>query len=43
MDGYQLLIDFARATQKIERPIGAQQLVDETILDELIREGGISR
>ena len=43
MDGYQLLIDFARAAQKIERPIGATQLIDETILDELNREGGISR
>jgi NitT/TauT family transport system substrate-binding protein len=43
MDGYQLLIDFARAAQKIERPISATQLIDETILDELNREGGISR
>jgi ABC-type nitrate/sulfonate/bicarbonate transport system substrate-binding protein len=37
--GYQLLIDFARATQKIERPINASQFVDESILDELLREG----
>jgi NitT/TauT family transport system substrate-binding protein len=43
IDGYQLLIDFARAAQKIERPISSAQLIDETILDELIREGGISR
>ena len=39
MEGYQLLVDFARAAQKIESPISAAQLVDETILDELIREG----
>ncbi len=43
MDGYQLMIDFARTAQKIERPMSAAQLIDETILDELIREGGISR
>ncbi|MGH8598300.1 MAG: ABC transporter substrate-binding protein, partial [Gammaproteobacteria bacterium] len=43
VDGYQLLIDFARAAQKIERPINAAQLIDETTLDELIREGGTSR
>ena len=43
VDGYQLLIDFARAAQKIERPISAAQLIDETVLDEFIREGGISR
>jgi NitT/TauT family transport system substrate-binding protein len=43
LEGYQLLIDFARAAQKIDRPINAAQLIDETILDELIREGGISR
>jgi NitT/TauT family transport system substrate-binding protein len=43
IDGYQLLIDFARAAQRIERPISSAQLIDETILDELIREGGISR
>jgi NitT/TauT family transport system substrate-binding protein len=40
---YQLVIDMARATQKVERPIAAGQLIDETILDELIREGGIAR
>jgi len=43
VEGYQLLVDFARAAQKIERPISAAQLIDETLLDELIREGGISR
>jgi NitT/TauT family transport system substrate-binding protein len=43
VDGYQMLIDFARAAQKIERPISAAQLIDETVLDELNREGGISR
>ena len=43
VDGYQLLVDFARAAQKIDRPISAAQLIDETLLDELIREGEISR
>jgi NitT/TauT family transport system substrate-binding protein len=43
VEGYQLLVDFARAAQKIERPISAAQLIDETLLDEMIREGGIAR
>ena len=43
VEGYQLLIDFARAGQKIERPIAAAQLVDEKLLDEVIRESGIKR
>ena len=32
-----------RAGQKIERPIAAAQLVDEKLLDEVIRESGIKR
>jgi NitT/TauT family transport system substrate-binding protein len=40
VSGYQLLVDFARAAQKIERPIDAAQLIDESLLDELMREGG---
>lgn len=43
VDGYQLLVDFARASQKVDRPINAAQLVDETLLDELLREGVTSR
>ena len=43
VDGYQLLIDFARAAQKVERAIPAAQLVDERLLDEVIRETGIKR
>jgi ABC-type nitrate/sulfonate/bicarbonate transport system substrate-binding protein len=43
IEGYQLLIDFARASQKIDRPIDAAQLIDETLLDEMIREGGLPR
>jgi NitT/TauT family transport system substrate-binding protein len=43
VEGYQLLVDFARATQKIDRPISAATFVDETILDEIIREGGATR
>ena len=41
VEGYQLLIDFARAAQKLERPILATQLVDEKLLDEVLRESGI--
>lgn len=40
LEGYQLLIDFARAAQKVERPITAAQLIDETLLNEVLREGG---
>jgi NitT/TauT family transport system substrate-binding protein len=43
VQAYQLVIDLARATQKVDRPIAAAQLIDETILDELLREGGIAR
>jgi NitT/TauT family transport system substrate-binding protein len=43
VSGYQLLVDFARAAQKIERPINAAQLIDETLLDEVMREGGIAK
>jgi len=39
--GYQLLVDFTRAAQKLDRPIDAAQLIDETLLDELMREGEI--
>jgi NitT/TauT family transport system substrate-binding protein len=39
IEGYQLLVDFARAAQKVERPINAAQLIDETLLDELMRQG----
>jgi NitT/TauT family transport system substrate-binding protein len=43
VEGYQLLIDFARAAQKVERPVPARQLIDETLLNELLRERGITR
>jgi ABC-type nitrate/sulfonate/bicarbonate transport system substrate-binding protein len=43
VEGYQLLVDFARAGQKIDRPINAAQFIDESILDEIIREGSIGR
>jgi NitT/TauT family transport system substrate-binding protein len=39
VEGYQLLIDFARAAQKVEKPIRASQFIDETLLDEVLREG----
>lgn len=43
VEGYQLLVDFARAGQKIERPINAAQFIDETILEEIAREGSVGR
>ena len=43
IDGYQVLIDLARAAQKIERSTLAAQLVDEKLLDEVIRESGPKR
>jgi len=39
VEGYQLLIDFARAAQKVDKPIHATQFIDETLLDEVLREG----
>jgi len=42
-DAFQLMVDFARAAQKVERPISAAQLVDGSLLDEVLREGGIQR
>jgi hypothetical protein len=39
VEGYQLLVDYARAAQKIDRPIHAAQMIDETLLDEMMREG----
>ena len=35
--------EIARAAQKIERPINAAQLVDDRLLDEVVRETGIKR
>jgi NitT/TauT family transport system substrate-binding protein len=42
-EGYQLLIDFARAAQKVDKPIYAGQFIDETLLDEVLREGVTQR
>ncbi len=39
LDAFQLMVDFARAAQKVDRPISAAQLVDGTLLDEVLREG----
>ena len=38
-----MLVDFARTGQKIERPISAAQFIDESLLDEIIREGSLAR
>jgi len=43
IDGYQVLIDLARAAQKTERSTSAAQLVDAKLLDEVIREMGSKR
>ena len=43
VDGYQLLVDFARTAQKVDKPINAAQFIDESLLDELLREGGLPR
>ena len=43
VEGYQLLIDFARAAQKVDKPISAAQFIDETLLDEVLREGVTQR
>lgn len=43
IEGYQLLIDLARASQKTQRPILAAQLIDETLLNEVLREGVLTR
>ena len=43
VDGYQLLVDFARTAQKVDKPINAAQFIDESLLDELLREGVLQR
>jgi ABC-type nitrate/sulfonate/bicarbonate transport system substrate-binding protein len=43
IDGIQLLIEFARAAQKVDKPIHAAQFIDETLLDEVLREGVTQR
>lgn len=39
LEAFQLMVDFARAAQRVDRPISASRLVDETLLDEVLREG----
>jgi NitT/TauT family transport system substrate-binding protein len=43
MDGVQTMIDLARAAQKVERPMSASELVDATLLEEVLREPGLPR
>lgn len=43
LEAFQLMVDFARAAQKIDRPVSAAQLVDGTLLDEVLREGSTRR
>jgi NitT/TauT family transport system substrate-binding protein len=43
MDGLQLIVDIARAAQKVDRQISAPQLVDETLLEQVLREPGWQR
>jgi NitT/TauT family transport system substrate-binding protein len=39
LDAFQLMLDFALAAQKVDRTVNASQLVDATLLDEVLREG----
>jgi len=39
LEAFQLRVDFALATQKVDRPISASQIVDAKLLDEVLREG----
>jgi NitT/TauT family transport system substrate-binding protein len=43
LDAFQLMVDFARAAQKVDRPISASQLIDPTLLDEVLREAHVPR
>jgi NitT/TauT family transport system substrate-binding protein len=43
MEGLQLIVDIARAAQKVDRQISAPQLVDETLLEQVLREPGWQR
>jgi hypothetical protein len=40
LDGLQLMVDIIRAAQKSDRQVNVAQLVDETPLDEVLRESG---
>ena len=37
-EAFQIMIDFARAAQKVDRPASASQLLDPTLLEEVLRE-----
>ena len=43
MEGVQLMIDMARAAQKVDRPLSAAELVDSSLLEEVLREGTLPR
>jgi ABC-type nitrate/sulfonate/bicarbonate transport system substrate-binding protein len=43
VDGFQLIVDMARAAQKVERPISAAQVVDGSLIDEVLLGGGSLR
>ena len=43
LEAVQLMVDFARAVQKLDRPLSASQLVDGTLLDEVLRDGSARR
>jgi NitT/TauT family transport system substrate-binding protein len=42
-EAFQIMIDFARAAQKVDRPVSASQLLDPTLLEEALREGNARR
>ena len=43
LEAFQIMIDFGRAAQKIERPVSANQLIDSALLEDVLREGAAKR
>jgi NitT/TauT family transport system substrate-binding protein len=43
LDAFQIMIDFGRAAQKIDRPVSANQLIDSALLEDVLREGAAKR
>ena len=43
LEAFQIMIDFGRAAQKIDRPVSANQLIDSALLEDVLREGAAKR
>ncbi len=43
LEAFQIMIDFGRAAQKIDRPVNANQLIDSALLEDVLREGAAKR